>query len=64
MYATIYQKMKFYEALAEAELLCLNTQQTLLKENTSAMNESRRNYLEYAGRAKMFEDLLNSACKR
>jgi hypothetical protein len=55
--------MKFYEVLAEAELLCLNAQQTL-KEDAPATSETRRNYLEYAGRAKMFEDLLNSACKR
>lgn len=55
--------MKHYRILADAELLCLHTQQMLLGTTDTTMNESRRNAAEYKQRAKMFEDLLNSACK-
>lgn len=64
MYGRIYETMKFYEELAGAELLCLRIEQRFFAGDKSLMNETKRNYLDYKGRADMLKSLLNSACKR
>ena len=64
MYAKIYTKMKLYQELAEAELLCLRIQQTYLADDICQINESQRNYIEYKNRAKLLEEILDFACKK
>lgn len=63
MYAEMYKKMKMYQNLADAELLCLDIQQRLLETKDSEINETRRNYLEYKNRANLYQEMLEFACK-